>query len=249
MKRNLAVGGVLIAVVAAALIGWQVGRKSSRLLRAAASAAAPEPSLITVEVELVELATRLIVRGDIVYDEPESLGLSGSLGPSVEAPVVTRVVEEGGTLGEGQLALEVAGRPVLFLQGEIPMYRDLRPGSSGVDVEQLELALARLGYYAGTPNDSWDSQTGTAIESWYADAGYDAEGATEAQLSEIQGARDRVSAAADSVAGATKSLNDAKVGPPESVVLAQESQVATWEEGLSATVTAAKRRTPSRRRL
>ena len=240
MKRNLAVGGVLIAVVAAALIGWQFGRQVQSPAEAAASAAAPEPSLITVEVELVELATRLIVRGDIVYDEPESLGLSGSLGPTVEAPVVTRVVEEGGTLDEGQLALEVAGRPVLFLQGEIPMYRDLRPGSSGVDVEQLELALARLGYYGGTPDDTWDVQTGAAIESWYGDAGYEAEGATEAQLSEIQGARDRVSSAADAVASATKSLNDAKAGLPESVILAQKSQVATSEEGRVAAEAAAK---------
>lgn len=233
MKRNLAVGGVLLFVVLAAGIGWQVGRQVQSPAEAAASAAPPEPSLITVEVEQVELATRLIVRGDIVYDEPESLALSGSMGPTVEAPVVTRVVDEGLTLQEGDLALEVAGRPVFFLQGEIPMYRDLRPGSSGVDVEQLELALTRLGYYQGTPDDAWDSSTGAAIESWFAVAGYEAEGPTEAQLAEIQGARERVSGAIDVVASATKSLHDAKRGPAASVVLAQKSAVTASEERLA----------------
>lgn len=240
MKRNLAVFGVLLVVVAAAGVGWQIGKQVQSPAEAAAAAQSPEPSLITVEVEQVELATRLIVRGDIVYDEPESLALSGSMGPEVEAPVVTRVVEEGVALSEGNFALEVAGRPVFFLQGEIPMYRDLRPGSSGVDVEQLEIALARLGHYEGTPNNEWDTLTGAAIEAWFAVAGYEAEGPTETQLLEIAGARERVSAAIADVASATKSLSDAKRGPAQSVVLAQKSAVTGAEERLLAAVSAAK---------
>ena len=230
MKRGLGVGLSLAAVAGSAIVGWQAGRQIQSPAEAAASAQPPEPSLITVEVQEVELATRLIVRGDIVYDEPETISLSGSLGPTVEAPVVTRVIEQGAIVEEGDLALEIAGRPVMYLQGEIPMYRDLRPGSSGVDVEQLELALARLGYFSGTPDDAWDSGTGKAIEAWYATAGYQAEGPTEPQLAEIDGSRSRVNQARDSVTNAEKSLTLAKEGPAESIVLAQESQVTSSEE-------------------
>ena len=96
------------------------------------------------------------------------------------------------------------------------------------------MALTRLGHYQGTPDDTWDSLTGAAIEAWYAVAGYEAEGPTETQLVEIQGARERVSAAIDAVAAATKSLNDAKRGPAQSVILAQKSAVTASEERLAA---------------
>ena len=100
----------------------------------------------------------------------------------------------GDTVGEADVDILVQnllydeGRPVLVLEGEIPMYRDLRPGSRGIDVEQLELALERLGHFEGTPDEVWGSETADALQAWYGEAGYAPEGPTEAELAELEAA-------------------------------------------------------------
>jgi peptidoglycan hydrolase-like protein with peptidoglycan-binding domain len=234
MRRNLIVGLVLVAILAAAGVGWLLGSSIQSPAEVAAQAEPPEPSLITVEVKQIELTTRVIVRGDIVYDEPEQVGLSGSMGPTVEAPVVTLVLEEGMSLEEGDLALEIAGRPVLVLEGEIPMYRDLRPGSRGIDVEQLELALERLGYFEETPDEIWGTETADALQAWYGEVGYAPEGPTEAQLAELEAARDRVDAATAEVRAAEQDLARAKQGPSQSTLLAMQASVTMAEDNLAA---------------
>ena len=55
------------------------------------------------------------------------------------------------------MLIEVNGRPVLALQGDAPMYRTLRPGDTGDDVRQLELALARLGFDPGPVDGTYDA--------------------------------------------------------------------------------------------
>lgn len=67
---------------------------------------------------------------------------------SVESPAVVTIAPPpvGGEVVEGDVVVEVSGRPVFVLEGTAPMYRSLRPGMSGADVVQLQVALARLGY-------------------------------------------------------------------------------------------------------
>lgn len=234
MRRNAIVGLVLAGILAAAGVGWLLGSNIQSPAEVAAQAEPPEPSLITVAVRQIELSTRVVVRGDIVYDEPEQVGLSGSMGPTVEAPVVTLVLEEGVSLPEGALALEIAGRPVLVLEGEIPMYRDLRPGSRGIDVEQLELALQRLGYFDGTPDEIWGTETAGALQAWYGEVGYTPEGPTEAELAELEAARERIEAATSEVRAAEQDLARAKQGPSPSTVLEMQAAVSFAEDSLAA---------------
>jgi hypothetical protein len=60
---------------------------------------------------------------------------------------VTALPAAAGTeLHEGELVAAVADRPVILLQADLPLYRDLGPGDSGPDVVALQRSLARLGH-------------------------------------------------------------------------------------------------------
>src|SRR5690606_15295164 len=115
-------------------------------------------------------------------------------------------------LAEGDVAVEVVGRPVFLLQGDIPMYRDLRPGATGDDVLQLEEALARLGVFAGEPDGTWDQMTGAAVAAWYEQAGYRPNGLSDEDEEALRAARDRVRAAAAALADAESALREAAQG-------------------------------------
>ena len=89
---------------------------------------------------------------------------------------------------EGEVVLEVSGRPVFVLSGAIPMYRDIAPGAEGPDVTQLQEALARVGHPPGT-SGVFDRATQKALASVYGEAGYrpvrPGPGQTTAPISEI----------------------------------------------------------------
>jgi len=153
MSRGLRVVVVLVVVSAAAGLGWVAGQRVKSPDQVAFEAEPPAPSLITVEVQLTELSADVIVRADVGYDDPVSLRLSGALGGLPEVLVVTAAPDRGTNIVEGSVAIEISGRPVFLLEGEIPVFRDLRPKAVGPDVLQLEEALARLGYFEGEPDE------------------------------------------------------------------------------------------------
>ena len=72
------------------------------------------------------------------------------------------------------MLMQVSGRPVLVLEGSVPMYRTLGPGASGDDVKQLKQALSRLGFY---PGDTTAPTAGaaSAVTRWYKSKGFPAE--------------------------------------------------------------------------
>ena len=80
MRRGVAVVVTIAIAVAAAAGGWLAGRGIKSPDQAALESEPPPASLITVEVELTELAADVIIRADIGYDEPATLSLSGALG-------------------------------------------------------------------------------------------------------------------------------------------------------------------------
>lgn len=218
-------GLVVAIVVASAGLGWLLGTRIQSPAEAAAAAQPPEASNITVEVERRILSADVITRGDIVYDEPLTVGLSGSFAEQPEALVVTDSVERDSSIGEGGRAVEVSGRPVFFLTGEIPMYRDLRPGSTGPDVHQVESALASLGYFPDPPDETWDVATGSAVTAWYDAAGYRPNGLSDEDELGLKSARDRLTAARSSVADAEAGLREASEGSGRAEVLSARSQV------------------------
>ena len=225
MRRNVLLGGVIAAVVLAAALGWFFGSQIRSPAEAAADAEAPEPSNITVQVTREVLSADVITRGDVVYDEPVSVALSGSFAETPEKLVVTQAVEVNADLAEGAMAVEVVGRPVFLLIGEIPMYRDLRPGATGDDVLQVEEALARMGFYGGTPDNLWDQETGAAVAVWYETAGYRPNGLSEEDEVALRAARDRVTGAQAAVADSEQALRDMNAGSGQSAIAAAQAEI------------------------
>ena len=87
-RRNLALF-VVGASVASAAAGVVIGQQLQSPADAAAAAAAPEASRITVPVERRSLESRLIANGELQYDEPIPVRLTGSVG-AILGPRVLR---------------------------------------------------------------------------------------------------------------------------------------------------------------
>ncbi len=233
MSRNVMLAGLIGVVVVAAGIGWFFGSQIRSPAEAAAEAEPPPASNITVEVVSEELSADVVTRGDVVYDEPVQVTLSGSFANQPERLIVTQAVEAGADLDEGDVVVEVVGRPVMLLVGEIPMYRDLRPGSSGDDVAQLEEALARMGFLDATPDQTWDEATGAAVSAWYEQAGYRPNGLSEEDEASLRAARDRVRSAEGAVADSITAVNESSQGAGRSAILAAEGEVDAARDALN----------------
>jgi peptidoglycan hydrolase-like protein with peptidoglycan-binding domain len=89
---------------------------------------------------------------------------------------VTRIVDQGGAVDRGTKLMYLDEQPVIVLFGAVPMFRDLAPGDSGADVEQLETNLTELGYGGFTVDEEFDESTAEAVRSWHTDTGVDETG-------------------------------------------------------------------------
>ncbi|MDH3397132.1 MAG: hypothetical protein OEM81_04785, partial [Acidimicrobiia bacterium] len=152
------------------------------------------------------------------------------LGGNPTTLVVTAAPEVGDEVVEGSTLIEVAGRPVMVLQGDIPVYRDLRPGAEGVDVLQLEEALARLGFSMETPDGVWDDETAAAIDTWYTAAGYRSNGISDQEDAALDSARSRVRAAAESLQENRGARDESAQGPTALEILSAESALRSANE-------------------
>jgi hypothetical protein len=145
-RRRMAAAVVALAVLSAA-IGGLVGSQLKSPADAAGERAAPPASRLTVPVERRVLSSSLTLSGEIRFAEPVPVSLAGSVGVAgADTMVVTRAPELDRTVDDGDVLLEVSGRPVVALVGALPMYRSLSLGSEGPDVLQVEEALERLGF-------------------------------------------------------------------------------------------------------
>mgnify|MGYP000278572147 CR=1 FL=1 len=233
MSRNRVLVAGLVAVVLAGLIGWFAGTRIASPAEIAARAQPPEASLITVAVDRTVLSADIVARGTIGFDDPISLSLAGSTGNPDDRQVVTSVPSEGTDLDEGDVAVEVAGRPVFLLAGGLPPYRDLRPGAVGADVLQLEEALVRLGYL-DSADDRWTSATGGAVEALYAAAGYVANSTASQEKESLEAARARVQQASRDLRALDSGTGTGTTGAAtKSELLAARSDVSAAQEALS----------------
>lgn len=227
---------VLLLTAGVAIVALAVGLVAGQLIRSPADAAsridAPEASAITVPVELRVLETEVRTRGDAAF--AGSVEVELELGGLETPPVVTgHVPERGDEIAEGEPLLEVVGRPILALEGELPMYRSLSPGMSGPDVEQLKATLRQLGLNPGGDNDRYDGFTAQAVAELFRRAGYEPPQPDEAAAAEVDAAEDAVELAEDELAGAESALEQAEDGPEESLVTEARKQVEQAKENLS----------------
>ena len=148
----------------------------------AARTAAPEAGPVTAPVEERVIENTVVTRGEVTHAGAVEAQIE--VAGMEERPVVTgRVPEAGDELKAGEVALEVAGRPVIVLPGALPAYRDLRVGLRGPDVTELKKALAGFDLWAGDPGtDIYDADTALAVGALYDRVGYAAQtGGDEAQ--------------------------------------------------------------------
>ncbi|MFF9485906.1 peptidoglycan-binding protein [Streptomyces sp. NPDC014676] len=179
-------GQLTVVVAAVALVGaggWCAGSRMQSPADAAAAHRPPEAGPVTVAVERRSLTASVVAQGSVEFDSPRSVTLAGPVGSPDSgagdagagdgvAQRVTRAPVAGAEVKEGDVLMQVSGRPVLVLRGTVPMYRTLGPGASGDDVEQLQRALTRLGFAPGSANGTYGQSDAAAVSRWYESKGY-----------------------------------------------------------------------------
>ncbi|MEV6595600.1 hypothetical protein AB0M36_01925 [Actinoplanes sp. NPDC051346] len=181
--------------LATGAVGWAAGTQLKSPADAAASHRPPPASQITVPVEERRLTATVTGQGTVTYGAPQPVTLIGSVaatgdgadGAATAAALVTRAPQADRMLREGDVLLEVSGRPVFVMTGKVPMYRTLTRGGTGDDVRQLRAALRRLlparGIAASGP---LDDPALNALAAWYDKKGYQAAGPTSAQRTRLR---------------------------------------------------------------
>lgn len=208
-SRTKVLLAIVVVAVAAGFVGWYAGQQIKSPEQIAAETAPPEASLITVPVESRTLSRDVITRTDAAFQDSNDLTLNLAQGGST-AVVTGRVPTLGDLLEEGAVGIEVAGRPVFILDGDLPSFRSMGPGTVGVDVLQLEEALLRLGYFTGVADDLFDQDTEAALERMYVESGYQPPELTEAEQSRLDMANNAIEMAEDSVESAQDRLVEAQ---------------------------------------
>ncbi|MFI6585517.1 peptidoglycan-binding protein [Embleya sp. NPDC050493] len=212
---------ILVATVIAAVLLAGGGLAAARFVKSpnekAAEAKAPAPSVITAMVERRILTDTVVLRGEVTAGQTVAVSprvsASGGKDAGAGKPVVTGLrVKPGDVLRAGQILIEVSGRPVFVLPGDLPVYRDLKPGSEGRDVAQLQSALDGLGHKTGTDKSgTYGTGTKGAVASFYKSLGYDPPAAGEGDDQALRAAQDRVTTTERALAQARDAL---KAGAP-----------------------------------
>jgi peptidoglycan hydrolase-like protein with peptidoglycan-binding domain len=234
--------GALIAlavVVALAVVGWAAARQIRSPAQIASEAGAPPASHITVPVERRTLSTKVIVRGTVRFGGRRNVELATS---SLEqgSDIVTEPARLRDKLDRGDVALSVDGRPVFVFPGAVPMHRDLRRGSRGPDVRQLEVALASMGFAPGPVDGVFDVATQGAVSGFYIARTFEPAGATDAQVEQLRTAEADAASARDAHLQAVDAVEQGRIDATTAV-----DSLHTAELG----VAAAKARLRTARRL
>ena len=167
-RRHVTLVSLLSVLFIVGILGFSSGRLLKSPEERALSVAPPELHWTTVEVESGVLGENFILRGQVVSSNASTVHLPGQ---EVEGRV-TKLPATNTSISSGQAVMEIAGRPILVLEGSFPMYRDLVGGAVGDDVMALQEALASIGFDPGSIDGRYGADTATAIESLYRAAGY-----------------------------------------------------------------------------
>jgi multidrug efflux pump subunit AcrA (membrane-fusion protein) len=234
VRRNRPLWIVAAVAVVSLTTGLAVGSFVISPADAAAKNAPPAPGFVTAPVESGPLSNDVTLRADFGYADPvevkvDTAGLPGA------AIVTGRVPEVGAQLDKLSIALEVAGRPVIVLPGDLPAYRALRFGVSGPDVSQFKAAMRAIGVDAGDPaNAVFDEQATDAVTALYAQAGYPAPAITDEATSAVRSAEAAVGSAERQVASARTAYDTARAGATAVDEQQADNDVAAAQRALDA---------------
>jgi len=148
-RRSRALPALLAFAVALGAVAGFVARGFVSPAQEAANAGAPQASLITAPVKFGVLPVLVALRANVSNGHSVPVSAPTTLGGSLA--VVTSVgVRPGEGVGQGQLLVTVAERPVFLFQGKIPVFRAMTLGTRGPDVTELQIGLAAAGYGTGS---------------------------------------------------------------------------------------------------
>lgn len=206
-RRLLLLGAATAAISAAGLGATRWVRSPQQLL---ADEQPPAPTTLTASVERRILRDTVVLRGQV--------GAAGTFEVTpaprnAERSVVSAVrVQQGQEVVPGKVLLEVAGRPLVALPGDTPAFRDLRPGTTGKDVTQLQKALKALGFDPKDSDGVLGPGTKRALTAYYDGLGYPVP--VDGDPLALVGARDQVRAAERTLADARANLRRLQSAPP-----------------------------------
>lgn len=157
MRRRTA---VIASVVVLAVAGG--GAVAATTLSSSGTGQVREESGLppaTADVERGDLSDSTQVDGALGYTKQRKVNAAVA-GTLTWAPGAGSAVKRNGKL------YEVDGTPVRLMYGSGPMYRTLKDGDEGRDVQQLEENLAALGYTGFTVDDEYSELTAAAVKRW-----------------------------------------------------------------------------------
>jgi len=231
MSRRITLVVALVLVVAAAGGGWLAGSRIKSSAQIANEAEPPEPSLITVEVARTVISNDVITRGTVRFDEPVKVN-APTLAVSDMASVVTWAPNVGDELAEGSVLVEIAGRPTFALQGDLPLFRTVKPGDTGEDIEQFQTALERLGFDPGEIDGKYGKSTEEAVEKFYESHEYEPIPPAETLLNQVETQKGTVETAKTAYDAAVKQRADATAAQKDEA--AKKKNVDTAKAALTA---------------
>lgn len=157
---------VILVLVITSIISAGIGAAATLWVRSPAQLAADSkpPSYTKLTTKVTEgVATQIFTfQGEITDGNVRSYTPASGV-------VTALAAEVGSSIGPGTLLASVNDRPIFYLQGEIPMLRDINPGDTGADVARLKAALAPWGSL--TANATYDYSTVIALRNLYKQAG------------------------------------------------------------------------------
>ncbi|RRR97651.1 efflux RND transporter periplasmic adaptor subunit [Glycomyces terrestris] len=217
LTKSHVVSGVLaLALLGATATAWYFAAQARTPAQRAEETEEPDDSIITVPVDQEQLVDTIDF--DAVLDRTGDFNVPAPSAPEgIETALASDIpVEVGDEVKAGTVLLEVSGRPMIALEGEVPAYRDLTEGDTGPDVEQLQLALQQI---YGTPKTgTFDARTVADLKKLYDHAGYDHATTTEeVESEEPEGEGD--TGAGDEGAEGDENTGGAQVDTVERVVL------------------------------
>ncbi|MBO0981948.1 hypothetical protein [Microbacterium sp. SD291] len=228
LRGNRTLWIVALCAVVSLIAGLLVGRF---LISPADASETPEPGLVTVPVEFGPLSNDVTLRADVGYADAVEVTIDTTGGGSI---VTGSVPEVGATLNPLSIAMEIEGRPVIVLPGELPAYRTLRIGVSGPDVVQLKQALLSVGIDVGdVSSDLFDQATADAVGQLYAQAGYPLPTPEEGAADAVRSAEEGVRAAESGVVQAQQALTAAGAGPSKLESWQADVRVAQAEKAVA----------------
>ncbi|MCX5177122.1 peptidoglycan-binding protein [Streptomyces virginiae] len=211
IRRRRLLLGIALAAVTVSGTGLAAATAIKSPAELAARTRPPAPDVLTAPVTRQTLSQTVVLRGAVTSGQSVDVAPMGATGAK---PVVTKVpLKVGDQIKAGQAFLEVSGRPVFAFPGELPVYRDLKPGARGEDVKQLKQALRHVGFDPGGSSAVFDADTSRAVDSFYAKLGYDPVPALPDGAAQVAAAQDAVNTGEQALADARDALKSGQQAP------------------------------------